>query len=119
MRLGVVTSRQGEVDAEIRFFDLRGEMTVFQPLTITQISLGGFRMETSFPLHLDALHDFRLTLKDVSVVVKGRVVHCRISGVDQERLTYRTGVEFIEPPERVLSAIGEFIAKLKAEHHRD
>ena len=93
--------------------DLRGEVMIFQPMTITQISLGGVRVETSFPLHLDSLHEFRLTLGKLSVVVKGRIVHCRISDVDQEQVTYRAGVEFVEPPERVQEAIADFIAKLK------
>ena len=57
---------------------------VFQPMAIKEISRGGAQVETGFPLQLDSLHDFRLTLGDRSVVVKGRVVHCSISDVDQE-----------------------------------
>ena len=64
---------------------LQGEVMVFQPMAIREISRGGAQIETAFPLHLDSLHDFRLTLGDRSVVVKGRVVHCHISDVDQER----------------------------------
>ena len=71
---------------------------VFQPAGIRQMSRGGMQVETSFPLQLDSLHDFRLTLGDRSVVVKGRIAHSRISDVDQDIITYRTGVEFIEPP---------------------
>jgi hypothetical protein len=71
------------------------------------------QIETAFPLHLDSLHDFRLTLGERSIVVKGRVVHCRISDVDQDIVTYRSGVEFVELSERVLLAIGEFIDLLK------
>jgi hypothetical protein len=67
------------------------------------------QVETGFPLHLDSLHDFRLTLGERSVVVKGRIAHCRISDVDQDVVTYRSGVEFVEPSERVAAAIGEFI----------
>ena len=54
------------------------------------------QVETGFPLQLDSLHDFRLTLGDRSVVVKGRIAHSRISDVDQDIITYRSGVEFIE-----------------------
>jgi hypothetical protein len=88
---------------------LGGEVMVFQPTTIHQISRGGMQVETGFPLHLDSLHDFRLTLGERSVVVKGRVAHCRISDVDQDVVTYRSGVEFVEPSARVAAAIGEFI----------
>ena len=75
---------------------------VFQPMAIKEISRGGAQVETGFPLQLDSLHDFRLTLGDRSVVVKGRVVHCSISDVDQEIVLYRSGIEFIEPSERVV-----------------
>ena len=35
------------------------------------------------------------------MVVKGRITHSAISDVDQESVVYRSGVEFIEPSERV------------------
>ena len=82
---------------------------VFQPSAVRQISHGGMQVETGFPLQLDSLHDFRLTLGERSVVVKGRVVHCSITDVEEEMVVYRAGIEFIEPPERIASAIGDFI----------
>src|SRR5947207_9869036 len=85
--------------------ELKGEVIVFQPMAIKEISRGGAQVETGFPLQLDSLHDFRLTLGDQSVVVKGRVVHCTITDVEQEQVLYRSGVEFIEPPVRVASVI--------------
>src|SRR6187431_3763341 len=85
--------------------DLRGEVMVYQPMAIREISRGGAQVETAFPLQLDSLHDFRLTLGDRSVVVKGRVVHCHISDMDQEIVLYRSGVEFVEPSERVHDVI--------------
>ena len=84
-------------------------MTVFQPMAIKEISRGGAQVETGFPLHLDSLHDFRLTLADRSLIVKGRVVHCSITDVEQEQVLYRSGIEFVEPPERVADAISDFI----------
>ena len=89
--------------------ELRGEVMVFQPMAIKEISRGGAQVETGFPLQLDSLHDFRLTLGDRSIVVKGRVAHCSISDVDQEVVLYRSGIEFIEPPDRVASVIADFI----------
>ena len=89
--------------------ELRGEVTVFQPMAIKEISRGGAQVETSFPLQLDSLHDFRLVLGDRSVVLKGRVVHCSVSDYDQEALVYRSGVEFVEPAERVETAIVDFM----------
>lgn len=93
--------------------ELHGEVMVFQPLAIKEISRGGAQVETAFPLQLDSLHELRLTLGDRSVVVKGRVVHCSISDVDQEQVAYRSGVEFIEPSDRVYSVIAGFIDAIK------
>lgn len=93
--------------------ELHGEVMVFQPMAIKEISRGGAQVETGFPLQLDSLHEFRLTLGDRSVVVKGRVAHCHISDVDQELVTYRSGIEFIEPSDRVFSVISEFIEAIK------
>ena len=92
---------------------LQGEVMVLQPMAIREISRGGAQIETAFPLHLDSLHDFRLTLGDRSVVVKARVVHCHISDVDQELVVYRSGVEFIAMSERASDVITEFIDAIK------
>lgn len=89
--------------------ELHGEVMVFQPMAIKEISCGGAQIETGFPLHLDSLHDFRLTLGDRSLVVKGRVVHCSITDVEQEQVLYRAGIEFIEPSERIAAVISHFI----------
>jgi hypothetical protein len=41
------------------------------------------------------------------------VVHCSISEVDQELVTYRSGIEFIEPSDPVASVISDFIDAIK------
>jgi hypothetical protein len=89
--------------------ELHGEVTVFQPIAIKEISRGGAQVETAFPLQLDSLHEFRLTLGDRSIVVKGRVAHCTITDVDQEAVIYRSGIEFVEPSGPVSDAIFDFI----------
>ena len=94
--------------------DLHGEVMVFQPMAIKEISRAGAQVETGFPLQLDSLHEFRLTLGDRSVVIKGRVVHCSISDVDQDVVLYKAGVEFVEPVERVASVITGFIDAVRA-----
>src|SRR5881296_4502446 len=85
--------------------ELKGEVTVFQPMAIKEISRGGAQVETGFPLQVDSLHEFRLSLGERSVVVKGRVAHCSITDVDQEVVLYRSGIEFVEQSERVDTAI--------------
>jgi len=94
--------------------ELRGEVMIFQPLSIREISHGGCLVETAFQLHLNSLHEVRLTLGDKSVVLKGRVAHCRISDVEQEIVHYRSGLEFIEPSERITGVIKEFIEAIRA-----
>ena len=93
--------------------ELHGEVMVFEPMAIKEISHGGMQVETAFPLQLDSLHDFRLSLGDRSVVLKGRIVHCSISDVDQEVVVYRSGIEFVEPSERVETVVVEFIHAIR------
>jgi hypothetical protein len=95
--------------------ELQGEMMVFQPMLVKEISLGGATVETRYPLQLNSLHDVRLILGSKSVILKGRVVHSRISDVDQDIVTYRTGMEFIEPSERIVAAIGDYLNSVKAD----
>jgi hypothetical protein len=94
--------------------DLQGEMMVFQPMQVKDISRRGATVETRYPLHLNSLHDIRLMVGTRSVILKGRVVHSRISDVDQDIVTYRTGLEFLEMSDRVAAAIEEFLESLKA-----
>jgi PilZ domain len=91
---------------------------VFQAMTILDISMGGAQIETAFPLLLDSLHDFRLTLGELSVVVKGRIAHCHVGDLEEERIGYRTGVEFVDPPEHAIQAIREFIESLRSQRQR-
>ena len=93
--------------------DLQGEIMIFEPMAIKEISSGGAQIETRVPLQLNSLHDLRLTLGDRSVIVKGRVVHCRISDVDQDVVMYRSGMEFVEPSERVQAVIVDFLEAVK------
>ena len=86
-----------------------GEVMVFQPMTIIDISHGGVQIETKFPLQLDSLHDFRLSLGDVSLVLKGRIARCQIADVHTIGVRYRSGVEFVEPSEHVQQAIDAFV----------
>jgi hypothetical protein len=90
-----------------------GEVTVYEPITILDLSDRGALVETQFALHLDSLHEFRLSLGTRSVVVKGRIAHCQIGELNHGTVLYRTGVEFIEPSEHALSAIHSFVEALK------
>ena len=99
--------------------ELHGEVMVFQPIAVKELSHGGAQVETRFPLQINSLHQFRLTLGDRSVVVQGRVAHCSISDVDQEIVLYRSGVEFIEVSDRVRAVVAEFLSALKPARRTD
>src|ERR1043166_446963 len=95
---------------------LYGEVKVYQPMTILDISRGGAQIETPFALQIDSLHDFRLSLGERSIVVKGRIAHCHIGELKEGVILYRTGVEFIEASGHVQSAIVHFVEALKLSH---
>jgi hypothetical protein len=95
--------------------ELQGEMMVFQPMLVRDLSKGGVTVETRFPLQLDSLHELRLTLGSTSVVIKGRVVHSRISDVDQDIVTYLTGIEIVDVSEHAAKAIHAFLDTVKSD----
>ena len=95
---------------------LHGEVKVFQPMTILDVSAGGAQIETPFALQLDSLHEFRISLGERSVVVKGRIAHCHIGELKGGVVLYRTGVEFVEISDHVQSAVEHFVAALKLSH---
>ncbi len=92
---------------------LHGEVMVYQPVAVRDISTDGIQVETAFPLSPESLHDMRLTLDDVAVVLKARVVHCAIADMDQEFVSYRSGLEFVEPPERTRLVVDRFVEHVK------
>jgi len=92
---------------------LHGEVKVFQPMTILDVSHGGAQIETPFALQLDSLHDFRISLGDRSIVVKGRIAHCHIGKLKEGIVLYRTGVEFIENSDHAQAALEHFVEALK------
>src|SRR5215467_4979586 len=92
---------------------LYGEVMVYQPMTILDISKGGLQIETPFQLQLDSLHDFKISLGERSIVVKGRIAHCHIGELAEGVVLYRTGVEFIENSDHAQSAIEAFVDALR------
>ena len=97
--------------------EVKGEVMVFQPMTVQDISIGGAQIETAFALQIDSIHDFRLTLADRSVVVKGRIAHCHIGELTDVTALYRTGVEFVDVSDHARSVIRDFVIALK--HSRE
>jgi len=94
---------------------LQAEMLVFQPMAVREISRAGLTVQTAFPIQLDSLHDLRLMLAGRPVVVKARVVHSRVSDMDRDEVTYRSGLEFVDVSDRIVEAIGAYLDSLKAD----
>jgi len=94
--------------------EVTGEVMVYEPMTLLDLSVTGALVETKFPLQLDSLHDFRLSLATRSVIVKGRIVHCKIGELHEGVVLYRSGVEFIEPSGHAVAAVRSFIEMQKA-----
>src|SRR4051812_28624794 len=93
--------------------DVTGEVSVYEPMSILDLSERGALVETRFPLHLGSLHDFRLVLQTVPVIIKGRIAHSQVRGLEQGAVVYRTGLEFTEPSEHALGAIRLFVESQK------
>ncbi len=94
--------------------DLECEVLVYQPMTLTEISLGGALVETAFPLPLDSSHDLRLPIGSTSVIVSARVVHSHISRIGGGHVTYQSGIEFVAPSGAVVDAITALLVQLGA-----
>ncbi len=91
-----------------------GEVSVYEPMAILDLSERGARVETSFALHLGSLHDFRLSLGELSVVVKGRIAHSHIGELAEGAIRYRSGVEFVDPSDHVTAALRSFVSSQRA-----
>lgn len=86
---------------------------VFLPMAITEIARGGVQVETPFAFQIDSIHELRLALGERPIVVKGRVTHCSIVDVEQEFVRYRTGLEFVDLPARLVEVIAAFVETTK------
>src|SRR6476659_2874075 len=91
---------------------LSGEVKVYPPMTVLDVSRGGAQIETPFALQIDSLHDFRISLGERSIVVKGRIAHCHIGELKHGVVLYRSGVEFIENTGHAQAALDHFVEAL-------
>lgn len=90
-----------------------GEVMVFQPMTIRDISQTGAQIQTTVPLQCGSVHDFRLSLGGSAVMVRGRVAYCHIGELTDAAALYRSGVAFVEPSPHTASAIVNFVAAIR------
>ena len=97
---------------------LGDSVMVFLPIAITEFDRGGVQVETPFAFQIDSVHELRLALGNQPVVVKGRVTHCSVVDVAQESMLYRTGLEFVDLPDRLADVIASFVERVKSEQRR-
>jgi hypothetical protein len=112
-----MTSPKREAERILVPGPVTGEVTVYEPMNILDLSERGVLVETKFALHVDSLHEFRLSLGTRSVIVKGRIVHCQIGELQEGTVLYRSGVEFVEPTEHATAAIHAFVEAQKFAAH--
>lgn len=92
---------------------LAGEVSVLAPIVVYDISPLGAKVECAFPLILGSAHELRLHLGDDAVIVRARVVHCRIADIGHELVRYVAGVEFLDRPPHVDAALRAYVARLR------
>jgi PilZ domain-containing protein len=71
-------------------------LTLDEPVTVLDLSTGGFRVEMTGPMTTGEPHEFRFKLRDgVSVIVLARVVHQRAVS-KRPSGTHVVGLEFLD-----------------------
>ena len=91
-----------------------------QPITVLEMSLGGMSIETGFPLEIGSVHVFRLTLGDGATIevtarvrVSGRVMHTRSTG-DADKAAYVTGMQFVDDQDDGGDDVGDIIDRVRS-----
>jgi hypothetical protein len=88
---------------------LTGEVTVYRPLLVSDLSSGGARVETDVALRVNSIRVFRLNFGDQTVVVQGRITHARVRRLDDATVAYTSGVEFVGVQPSVRETIDRFL----------
>lgn len=91
---------------------LSGEVTVYRPLTVSDLSPLGVRVETPEPLRVNSVRAFRLNLGEQTVVLKGRVCHASVRTLDDQLVVYTSGIEFLDVPPPARVAIERFLDRV-------
>jgi hypothetical protein len=70
-----------------------------QEVVVRDLSLGGFLIESPSAFSVDAVHHFRVEVKDGkwTTVLTAKSVHCRARSATGGTESYLTGFAFIEP----------------------
>jgi hypothetical protein len=87
-------------------------LTFDSPVIVKDLSIGGFRIETSIPLRPGETHEFRFALGDsISIIVLATVVH---QGAAAGRVPgrYVVGLEFLDKSDEAKSGRSVLIKRI-------
>jgi hypothetical protein len=97
---------QGELIGEPLSFD--------SPVTVLDMSTGGFSIETTTPLSVGESHEFRFSLGDrVSVILLATVVHQRVAP-RRPVGTHIVGLEFLDKSEEAKAGRAILVKRIRA-----
>ena len=75
------------------------------PITLLNVSLGGFLMQTPHQYQVGETHEFQLTMKDQEpFVVRARVAHVMRATVEHQAL-FLFGMEFVHTDQQAIEAL--------------
>jgi hypothetical protein len=82
-------------------------------MTALDLSVGGFSMETTFPVESNEEHDFRLVCPDGTwSQFRARAAYCRRYKTPEGLPRYVSGLQFIEPPDPGDAVIDQLLTVL-------
>jgi hypothetical protein len=82
-------------------------------MTALDLSVGGFSMETSFPIDADEEHDFRLVGPDGSVNrIRAQATYCKRYRMSDGTPRYVTGMTFVDPAHPGEDLVDQLLAVL-------
>jgi len=75
-------------------------LSVDTPVTVLDLSTGGFSVETACAFRAGSQHQFRFALEHgASLIVTAEVVHCRRRTAPSGKDLFVTGLKFLENPD--------------------
>ena len=75
-------------------------LSVDTPVTVLDLSMGGFSVETACAFRTGSHHQFRFALEHgASMIITAEVVHCRHRTAPSGKDLFVTGLKFLENPD--------------------
>ncbi|MFQ5790132.1 MAG: PilZ domain-containing protein [Acidobacteriota bacterium] len=97
----------------VRTSELPGQIGLELETDVLQLSVGGMLVEVSVPLDIGSEHRFTLSIEDEEMALSGVVRNCEPAdeGEDEERPSYRIGIEFRDLEARQKELLSRFVEK--------